>query len=95
MREGVKGRVAQMDRSPDSESGGRGFESRPDRQPMTTEEMLVIVASLNDHHGRGGQTELARRTGWNHSTVWRKLNGKLKISRADALLILDAVKAKN
>ena len=58
---------------------------------MNRKDLERIVASLNDEHGRGGQTELARRTGWDHSTVWRKLNGKLKISRADALLIRDAV----
>jgi hypothetical protein len=34
-----------------------------------------------------GQTKLARHCGWQHSTVWRKLNGQSPITESDALAI--------
>ncbi|WP_020472341.1 hypothetical protein [Zavarzinella formosa] len=61
------------------------------RQGMTPVELRSwlrgVCDSLNDDHGTGGQSELARRLGWDGSTVRRKLAGKVKISRSDELAI--------
>jgi hypothetical protein len=54
---------------------------------MTRADLRAICNSLNDEHGTGGQTKLARLLGWHHSTVWRKLNGKSPITQADELAI--------
>jgi DNA-binding transcriptional regulator YdaS (Cro superfamily) len=58
---------------------------------MTPADLRAICDSLNDERGTGGQTKLARLLGWHHSTVWRKLNSKSKISRSDELAIGRAV----
>lgn len=58
---------------------------------MTPTELRRICESLNDEHGTGGQTELARRLGWDSRTVRRKLSGASGISKADALAIRAAV----
>ena len=49
--------------------------------------------SLNDESGTGGQSKLARLLGWHHSTAWRKLNGKSRITQADELAIRQAVES--
>jgi hypothetical protein len=54
-------------------------------------ELRAICNYLNDDHDTGGQSRLARLLGWNYSTVWRKLNGKLKITQSDELAIRQAV----
>lgn len=76
-----------MDRASDSDSGGREFESRPDRQPMTPAELRAICDSLNDERSVGGQTRLAELLGWDDSTVRRKLAGKSRITQVDQLAI--------
>lgn len=53
-------------------------------------ELHKISDSLYDERGTGGQTELARRLGWDASTVRRKLAVKSKITKADALAIRGA-----
>ena len=58
---------------------------------MTPADLRAICDSLNDEHGTGGQTRLARLLGWNHSTVWRKLNGRSWITESDALAIQKAI----
>jgi DNA-binding transcriptional regulator YdaS (Cro superfamily) len=58
---------------------------------LTPADLRAITISLNDERGTGGQSRLARRIGWHHSTVWRKLNGKSPITEADALAIQKAV----
>jgi hypothetical protein len=55
--------------------------------PMTPAELRRICDGLNDERGTGGQTELAKRLGWNPSTVRRKLAGTLPITRSDAIAI--------
>ena len=60
---------------------------------MTSADLRAICDSLNDEHGTGGQSKLARLLGWDHSTVWRKLNGKSRITQADELAILKAMEA--
>jgi plasmid maintenance system antidote protein VapI len=42
---------------------------------------------VSDERGMGGQSKLARLLDCNHSTVWRKLNGKSKITQSDAIFI--------
>lgn len=54
---------------------------------MTPADLRRICDSLNDERVIGGQTELARRMGWNASTVRRKLAGKSRITRADEIAI--------
>ena len=58
---------------------------------MTRGDLRGICDSLDDERGTGGQTRLARLLGWHHSTVWRKLNGKSRITPLDELAILAAV----
>jgi hypothetical protein len=58
---------------------------------MTGPDLRAICHSLNDERGMGGQTKLARVLGWHHSTVWRKLNGKSRITPSDELAIRQAV----
>ena len=58
---------------------------------MTPADLRAICNSLNDERGTGGQSKLARLLGWNHSTVWRKLNGKNRITQSDELAIGQAV----
>ena len=58
---------------------------------MTRNELRAICDSLNDERGTGGQSKLARLLEWDHSTVWRKLNGKSQITESDALAIQKAV----
>jgi hypothetical protein len=53
--------------------------------------MRAICDTLNDEHGTGGQSRLARLLDWHHSTVWRKLNGESPITESDALAIRGAV----
>jgi hypothetical protein len=57
---------------------------------LTPADLRAITISLNDEHGTGGQSRLARLLGWHHSTVWRKLNGKSRITKADELAITEA-----
>lgn len=58
---------------------------------MTPAALRAITISLNDERGTGGQSKLARLCGWHHSTVWRKINGKSRITQADALAIRRSV----
>jgi Bacterial regulatory protein, Fis family len=58
---------------------------------MTPADLRAICDSLNDERGTGGQTKLARLLGWNYSTLWRKLNGKSRITQSDELEITGAV----
>jgi hypothetical protein len=58
---------------------------------MTPANLRAICDSLNDEHGTGGQTKLARLLDWDYSTVWRKLNGKSPITQRDELAIRQAV----
>jgi hypothetical protein len=58
---------------------------------MTPADLRSLCDSLNDERGTGGQTRLARLLDWDHSTVWRKLNGKSPITPSDELAILRAV----
>jgi Bacterial regulatory protein, Fis family len=55
---------------------------------MTCSDLRVVCNSLNDKHGTGGQSRLARLLDWNYSTLWRKLNGKSPITQSDELAIL-------
>jgi hypothetical protein len=41
----------------------------------------------------GGQSTLARLLEWHHSTIWRKLNAKSPITKADKLGIQQAIKS--
>jgi hypothetical protein len=38
-----------------------------------------------------GAVRLAHLLGWHYSTLWRKLNGKSRITRADELAILAVI----
>lgn len=58
---------------------------------MTPADLRSLCASLNDERGTGGQTRLARLLGWDHSTVWQKLNGKSPITQSDELAIRQSV----
>jgi hypothetical protein len=49
------------------------------------------LRSFCDRLNPGGQSKLARLLGWNHSTFWRKLNGKSRITESDALAISKAL----
>jgi hypothetical protein len=60
---------------------------------LTPAYQRAICDSLNDERGTGGQTRLARLIHWNHSTVWRKLNGKSRITPSDELAIMKAVES--
>jgi hypothetical protein len=62
-----------------------------DGQAKLRADLRASTISLNDEHGTGGQSKLARLLGWHHSTVWRKLNGKSRITQADELAIRQAV----
>ncbi|WP_435018524.1 hypothetical protein TA3x_000498 [Tundrisphaera sp. TA3] len=48
-----------------------------------TENLNEVATRLNDPHGRGGKTRLARLLKWDYSTLWRKLNGKSATTHAD------------
>jgi hypothetical protein len=52
---------------------------------MTPADLRVNCNSLNDEHGTGGQSTLARLLEWHHSTIWRKLNGKSRITLSGVL----------
>lgn len=54
---------------------------------MTPADLRAICDTLDDERGTGGQTKLTRLVGWHYSTLWRKLNGKSRISTADELAI--------
>jgi hypothetical protein len=58
---------------------------------VTPADLRATCDSLNDEHGTGGQSKLARLLGWHHSTIWRKLNGKSRISQSDELAITGAL----
>ncbi len=58
---------------------------------MTPADLRAITNSLNDEHGTGGQSKLARLLDWDYSTLWRKLTGKSPITESDALAIQKAV----
>jgi hypothetical protein len=58
---------------------------------MTPADLRAICDSLNDERGTGGQSKIARLLGWHHSTVWRKLNGKSRITQSDELAITGAL----
>ena len=68
-----------------------GFQEEERKRRLTPANLRVICESLNDEHGTGGQSKLARLLKWQHSTVWRKLNGKSPITESDALAIQKAV----
>jgi DNA-binding transcriptional regulator YdaS (Cro superfamily) len=61
---------------------------------MTSRRPAGYHISLNDERGTDGQSKFARLLGWHHSTVWRKLNGKSKITSSDALAIIAATEAE-
>jgi hypothetical protein len=50
---------------------------------VTPAELRAIYDSLNDERSSGGQSDLARLVGWNYSTLWRKLNGKSRITQCE------------
>jgi hypothetical protein len=54
---------------------------------MTPADLRAVCGSLNDERGTGGQSKLARLLGWNHSTIWRKLNSQSNITTSDDLVI--------
>jgi DNA-binding transcriptional regulator YdaS (Cro superfamily) len=54
---------------------------------MIPADLRAIRDSLNP----GGQSKLARMLGWHHSTVWRKLNGKSRITPSDEMAIKQAL----
>jgi hypothetical protein len=58
---------------------------------MAPADLRAITISLNDERGTGGQSRLARLLDWDHSTVWRKLNGKSPITQSDELAIRQAL----
>ena len=58
---------------------------------MTPADLRAICDVLDDERGTGGQTKLARLLGWHHSTLWRKLNGKSRITHSDELAMQHAV----
>jgi len=58
---------------------------------MTPADLRAICDSLNDEHGTGGQTYVARLLGWHYSTLWRKLNGLFKITHSGELAIRQAI----
>jgi hypothetical protein len=58
---------------------------------MTRADLRTITLSLNDERGISGQSKLASLLGWHFSTVWRKLNGKSKITPSDAIFIQTTV----
>jgi hypothetical protein len=62
---------------------------------MTPAELRSLCDSLNDVHGTGGQTRLARLLGWHHSTIWRKLNGASLITQSDELANTGALAKKS
>jgi DNA-binding transcriptional regulator YdaS (Cro superfamily) len=62
---------------------------------MTPADLRAICASLNDERGTGGQSKLAHLVGWHYSTLWRKLNGRSKISYSDELAIRQASTSLN
>jgi plasmid maintenance system antidote protein VapI len=62
---------------------------------MTPSDLRSICDSLNDEHGTGGQSNLSRLLGWHHSTIWRKLNGKSRITESNALAIKKAIDMTN
>lgn len=58
---------------------------------MTTAELRAICEALDEEGGRGGQSRLARLLDWHHSTVWRKLTGRSRVTESDGLAIRRAV----
>ena len=48
-------------------------------------------AVVNDERGRGGQSNLPHLLGWHHGTVWRRPNGKSRITPSDELTIMKSV----
>ena len=60
---------------------------------MTPSDRRAITNSLNDEHGTGGQSKLARLLGCHYSTLWRKVHGKSPITRSDELATRQALVA--
>jgi hypothetical protein len=83
------GPIARRNRSRIQEAEG-GQEEEGKRR-LTPADLRVICDTLNDEHGTGGQSRLARLLGWHYTTVWRKLNGKSPIKQDDELAIQKAV----
>ena len=89
-------------RAKHGDSGGKSNDEpsharyQPGNQYCESEKSRLhsICNSLNDERGTGGQSRLARLLGWHHSTIWRKLNGKSKITSSDALAIIAATEAE-
>jgi hypothetical protein len=54
---------------------------------VTSADLRAICISLNDELGTGGQTKLASLLSWHYTTLWRKLNGKSRITQSDELAI--------
>ena len=54
---------------------------------MTPADLRAICDSLSEEHGTGGQSKIARLLGWHYSRLWRKLNGKSRITLSDDLAI--------
>ena len=57
---------------------------------MTPGSLRSLCDSLDDERGTGGQSKLARLLDWHPSTLWRKLNGKSRITQSDELAIAKA-----
>jgi hypothetical protein len=58
---------------------------------MTAADLRAICDSLNDEHGTGGQTRLARMIGRSPRTIRNKLSGQSPITQSDELAIRQAV----
>jgi hypothetical protein len=58
---------------------------------LAPNDLRVICNSLNDEHGTGGQSRLARLLEWDYSTLWRKLNGLSRITHPDELANRQAI----
>ncbi len=54
---------------------------------MTPAELRAVCDSLDDERDSGGQSKLARLLGWHYTTLWRKLNGRSRITQSDQLAI--------
>jgi len=57
--------------------------------------LLTHDTSRADRWTRGSEkSRLARVLGWHHSTIWRKFNGKSRITSSDAITIMAAAEAE-
>jgi hypothetical protein len=54
---------------------------------------LLVIGTLNDERGTGGQTKFAGLLHWDGSTIRRRLAGKSKITHPDELAIRKVVES--